>query len=415
MITIKEDLKSIYNQFKPEADSKPVDEDFQMRVIHAVLEATSKNLLSAGDESNEITRNYRKLSLICHPDKHSEFSTEMQWLEKVIGNGEVFKILTSVYVRLTKPQDEADEKFEYAEFTGLDDFVKYYEYKYNNAENLYEKYIAKQMLNLLTNLKDSDEILSDRFNLDKTNCCFQLGSFLHSGYLTLIFMPEIIVCYGLGTIIKYLGKDLEHSKFSAFNIIGKSALTLGRTLNFAAASTVIQIYNMHLSTVTLPYHAGTSITKHSSDLLNYVSRLMHKNKNPYSCNTLILHQQHNSVTLDDFSSETLKQIIKPLLEYIDSCQQQYIKALRASNQKSKILLSALINIRTIDKQFENLSDKLIAIQKLFQALRQDKVIASGTKKNALCAVTHANYLLKNELVKLQEMSKDQKRIPSPCK
>ncbi len=350
----------------------------------------NSKLLADGINEREITRNYKRLTLMFHPDKNLAASfpallwVEQQFIAHHYDNS--FVILAECYNKLVHP--EQYKKLDFEGINNIDDFRLWLEKEREHSTNTSYKNLCNQSINLIN---ESHLFFDETGTLNPVALkkMVQFVPALITTYGMSFVVDKLLIIYSLYFVILHAGRQLERSNGQELQVMGR-VLHQG-TANAAKWNTALLCYLVEniFSLSRLGFHWSTQLNK------QFLPSIVTLN------NELVLVKKKQEII---FNHPELQQIAALFNDYLSLNNQQFFKSARIGAEKNKAVKRFLLGLNDVDKTNTSIADKLTLIESRLNILKLHTDIYTGnTAKTVDCALRIIRQLQKGVALGVVEL------------
>lgn len=393
------DLVSIYAKFDEKTNSYQssldkekllsLDSNFHKLMNKLLLQCDDgKEGVGAANDEN-ITKNYRALAILLHPDKAPFFSGELKWIEHNLSEGKndgtCFKTLTECYEKLTNP-----EKFKEANFNNITTRQQFKEWLEKNRDSAPSYTMRSLYTSLLGLLEQAGNYYDDVGQINAKGLRLLVGMLplIFITYGAVILAPELCAIYGLYLIAYKSGQRLEAKDTEEMMLLGKTLKDAG-AITATVTTTILvrlleltfwlsrQCYDKSLmigSAILTPLLPGPKTKKISSKQVPEPSA--------ESFSKEIILASKNMEGGKQFITPELKIIAAPIEKYLGINKEQYMASIRPGMFKRNLVEAFLFRLTVIDQYHTSKEEKIAAAQEALMKIKKEGAAYVAGSKTA---------------------------------
>ncbi|KGP64157.1 hypothetical protein EP47_10145 [Legionella norrlandica] len=390
-MAIETELKNfvkLYAEFDVTSDcyKSQLDDPTLLRLERDFTRFINQQLLLDGPEKEKIIKNYRRISILFHTDRITQFLPEVTWLERSLSRGNndgaCFKILSDCYEKLISPENFKD--------TGLEDIKNKDELK-KWLENLKSKastFSSQSFFDSLINLLEQSSGFFDEVGHIKPKGLRVLLRFIpmvFASYGTFIFAEELLAIYALYFILLKGGQYLEGTSSSQLKKVGSTLQEISIITATASTTLLVRLLEMTFwasrQFLDVSLQLGSTIFKPILPV-SVTGAKSESETIANLCKELILASQNTSTGIQ-FKTPELKVLSAPLESYLALNVQQFLGDWRLGRPKRLKVEAFLFNMRVLDSLPNSLEEKLIEAQKELDKIKEDTKICTSKTAEAV--------------------------------
>lgn len=417
-MTLETELKRLvttYAAFDPAKNEyvSQLDQSTLLRLDANFVKLINQQLLADGPEHSDLTKNYRKLTPLFHPDRTHFYSLEVRWLERTLSVGKndgiCFKTIHGCYEKLTEPQKYKESQF--ADIKSKEDCRQWLEQLKNKATTYSSRSLCDSLLNLL---EQSSSYFDEMGKIRPVSLKVLAGfiPILFATYGAIMLAEEIFAVYALYFILLKSGQYLSHKESGELKHLGASLQQVSMITATATTTLLVrllemtfwasrQIYATTLELGTALLNPMISTVPPGADEDMQATRAF--------CTDFILASKTTTEGIA-FSNPELKAIAAPLEKYHLLNSQQFFSSMRLGNQKRLMVEAFLFRMRVLDRSPEPINSKLKQAQKELECLKANTAVYSCNTAKAVDQAEQIMELLRepicNQLVVYEDTSPD---------
>lgn len=390
-MTIEKELErlvQIYAKFDSQKKcyESQLNKDALLSLDRDFAKLINQQLLADGPSKERITARYRKVCLKFHPDRQSDFSPEIKWIEENLSSGKndgsCFKSLNFCYEKLITP--EKFKNITFGDIKSKEDFKKWLEELKNQAST----YTGKSLYTSLTDLLDqSSGFFDDAGKIKPTGMRVLITSLpvLFASYGTFIFAEELFAVYALYFVVLKGGQYLERSNSSELRSFGKALQEISAITATATTTLIVRLLEMTFwasrQCLDVSLQIGSAIF---TPLLPVppVKKEWGPGTEENLCRDILLASQNLNEGIQ-FNTPELKVISAPLESYLGLNSQQFLLDWRKGKDKRIAVEAFLFRMRVLDVSPEPIEVKLLEAKKELDNMKKKSGIYTSQTAEAV--------------------------------
>ncbi|TAL65183.1 MAG: J domain-containing protein, partial [Legionella sp.] len=371
---------AVYNEQEKVYKGPKLKQETLLKLDGQFQSLLNQTLLAEGIPPEAISRQYKKLSLLFHPDKLKDKTInfpEFLWLENQLSeaenNGICFKTLSMCRDKLIDP-DEFKKKNNLNDFQQTRNWKQWLEKQRNNANTYTSKYMYTCLIDLAEQSGGYFE-QTGKIKVWYLRELLKMVPLLLTGYGGILLIDKILAVYALSYALTISGQQLEKSDFVEIQNLGRSLENLSSNSTQIATIILARLVEVIFWTSTKCYIGSLQI---GATLLTPLLSA------PKSDNNLaLIVPGENHFIERQFNHPQLKLIASPLEYYLYLNAQQFFKPLRVGADKRKAIKAILSDMQIIDVSQDELGIKLLKVKQLLINTKNDSSIYNSNTKIAI--------------------------------
>lgn len=336
----------------------------------------NQQLLRDDATKENVTKNYRKLAFLFHPDRGSAYLPEVLWLEQQLSEGRMdgtcFKTVGSSYEKLMEPA-----KFKEIEFSGInskDDCRRWLEKLKQQSNTFSHRNLCDSLIGLL----EESSTFFDSSGTIKPKALKTLIQFIPAiiaGYGTILIMEELLAIYALYFVILKGGKRLAQSDYRELKEVGRSLQTFSGVTAMLSTTLLVRVLELIFwssrQCLHLTLQIGSAIFP---TIMSVPPAAIPEEVNVEElCRELALSSQQETPGMH-FSHPELKIIAAPFEKYLALNKQQFFGFLRVGDEKRKMVDAFLFKLRVLDQLPGRIEEKYMEVLAELEALKKNEQV-----------------------------------------